>query len=52
MTNLIFDLSDAGNFEPVSALGILMMILIFILIGVAWRLFGRSVLLKPTSRLS
>jgi iron(III) transport system permease protein len=46
MTNLIFDLSDAGNFEPVSALGMLMMALIFVLIGVAWRLFGRSVLLQ------
>lgn len=46
MTNLIFDLSDAGNFEPVSTLGILMMALIFVLIGIAWRLFGRSVLLQ------
>jgi iron(III) transport system permease protein len=46
MTNLIFDLSDAGNFEPVSALGILMMLLIFVLIGIAWKFFGRSVLLQ------
>jgi hypothetical protein len=46
MTNLIFDLSDAGNFEPVSALGMLMMALIFGLIGLSWKLFGRSVLLQ------
>jgi iron(III) transport system permease protein len=46
ITNVIFDLSDGGNFEPVSALGVLMMILIFVLISVAYRLFGRSVLLS------
>jgi iron(III) transport system permease protein len=44
ITNVIFDLSDAGNFEPVSALGVLMMLLIFVLISLAYRLFGRSVL--------
>lgn len=43
ITNVIFDLSDAGNFEPVSALGILMMLLTFALIGIANRLLGRSV---------
>jgi len=44
MTNVIFDLSDGGNFEPVSALGVLMMLLTFTLIGVAYRFFGRGVL--------
>jgi len=44
ITNVIFDLSDAGNFEPVSALGVLMMALTFGLIGLAYRLFGRTVL--------
>jgi iron(III) transport system permease protein len=44
ITNVIFDLSDAGNFEPVSALGVLMMALTFALIAVAYRLFGRTVL--------
>ena len=44
MTNVIFDLSDGGNFEPVSTLGVLMMLLTFTLIGVAYRFFGRGVL--------
>jgi iron(III) transport system permease protein len=44
ITNVIFDLSDAGNFEPVSALGVLMMALTFVLIAAAYRLFGRTVL--------
>jgi iron(III) transport system permease protein len=43
MTNVIFDLSDGGNFEPVSALGILMMSITFILIAVVYRLLGRTV---------
>jgi iron(III) transport system permease protein len=46
MTNLIFDLSDAGNFEPVSALGVLMMGLTFALIALAYRLLGRTVLFQ------
>lgn len=46
MTNLIFDLSDGGNFEPVSALAVLMMVLTFGLIGIAYRLLGRGVLLQ------
>jgi iron(III) transport system permease protein len=44
ITNVIFDLSDAGNFEPVSALGVLMMAMTFGLIALAYRLFGRTVL--------
>jgi iron(III) transport system permease protein len=47
VTNVIFDLSDGGNYEPVSALGMLMMLTTFALIAIAYRLFGRSVLLKP-----
>lgn len=46
MTTLIFDLSDAGNFEAVSALGIVMMVLTFALIAVAYRLFGGAVLVR------
>jgi iron(III) transport system permease protein len=44
ITNVIFDLSDAGNFEPVSALGVLMMVVTFVLIAIAYRLLGRTVL--------
>jgi iron(III) transport system permease protein len=44
ITNLIFDLSDGGNFEPVSTLGVIMMTLTFGIIAVAYRLLGRTVL--------
>ncbi len=44
ITNVIFDLSDGGNFEPVSALGVLMMVVTFVLITIAYRLLGRTVL--------
>ncbi len=44
ITTLIFDLSDEGNFEPVSALGIIMMALTFGLVAVGYRLFGAGVL--------
>lgn len=46
MTTLIFDLSDAGNFESVSALGIIMMVLTFALVAVAYRMFGGTVLAR------
>jgi iron(III) transport system permease protein len=42
MTTVIFDLSDAGNFEPLSALGVIMMVLTFLLVAIAYRAFGRS----------
>lgn len=45
MSTLIFDLSDAGNFEPVSTLGILMMTLTFGLVAVAYRTVGGSPLI-------
>jgi len=45
MTNVIFDLSDGGNFEPVSALGVLMMAMAFGLIAVAYPVIGRTVLI-------
>lgn len=51
MTNLIFDLSDGGNYEPVSALGVLMMALTFTLIAIAHRLLGRGVLMQRQTRL-
>ncbi len=42
MSTLIFDLSDAGNFEPVSTLGILMMVITLGLVAIAYRAFGGS----------
>ncbi|HEX8967970.1 MAG TPA: iron ABC transporter permease [Chloroflexota bacterium] len=46
MSTLIFDLSDAGNFEPVSALGIIMMLLTFVLVALAFRAFGGAQLAR------
>ena len=46
MSTLIFDLSDAGNFEPVSTLGIIMMLLTFAMVVVAYRLFGGAQLAR------
>lgn len=40
MSTLIFDLSDAGNFEAVSTLGIIMMLLTLALVAIAYRVFG------------
>lgn len=46
MSTLIFDLSDAGNFEPVSALGVIMMLLTFGLVALAYRVFGGAQLAR------
>lgn len=40
ISTLIFDLSDGGNFEPVSTLGVIMMILTLGLVALAYRFFG------------
>src|SRR5262249_56837305 len=50
MTTVIFDLSDAGNFEPLSALGVIMMVLTFLLVAIAYRAFGGTPLnQRPTT---
>ena len=46
MSTLIFDLSDAGNFEAVSTLGVLMMLLTFALVLLAYRVFGGAQLAR------
>jgi len=46
MSTLIFDLSDAGNFEPVSTLGIIMMVLTLALVALAYRVFGGAELAR------
>ncbi|HEX6511018.1 MAG TPA: iron ABC transporter permease, partial [Chloroflexota bacterium] len=42
MTTVIFDLSDAGNYEAVSTLGIIMMLITFAIVVTAYRLLGRD----------
>ncbi|HLQ62920.1 MAG TPA: iron ABC transporter permease [Candidatus Acidoferrales bacterium] len=43
MTTVIFDFSDAGNYEAVSTMGILMMGLTFLIVLVSYRVLGRDV---------
>jgi iron(III) transport system permease protein len=49
ITTTIFDHSDAGNYESVSALGIIMMVIVFTIVIVTYGLFGvRTSRLQPT----
>ena len=43
ITTVIFDFSDAGNYEAVSTMGVLMMVITFLIVLVAYRLLGRDV---------
>jgi len=42
MTTQIFDFSDAGNYEAVAALAVIILIITFVVISVAYRLLGRD----------
>ena len=42
VTTVIFDFSDAGNYEAVSTMGVLMMLITFAVVIVAYRLLGRE----------
>lgn len=43
ITTVIFDFSDAGNYEAVSTLGIVMMLITFAIVIFAYRFLGRDV---------
>lgn len=43
VTTVIFDFSDAGNYEAVSTMGLLMMVVTFGVVVVAYRFLGRDV---------
>lgn len=43
ITTVIFDFSDAGNYEAVSTMGILMMVITFAIVIAAYRFMGRDV---------
>jgi len=43
VTTVIFDFSDAGNYEAVSTMGLLMMVVTFGIVVVAFRFLGRDV---------
>jgi iron(III) transport system permease protein len=44
MATVIFDFSDAGNFEAVATLGIVIMAITLVLVAAMYRFLGRSVL--------
>ncbi|HTX02312.1 MAG TPA: iron ABC transporter permease [Candidatus Acidoferrales bacterium] len=44
MSTVIFDLSDAGNFEALSTLGVLILIATFAIVLVMYRFLGRSLI--------
>jgi len=43
ITTVMFDFSDAGNYEAVSTMGLLMMVVTFFVVLVAYRFLGRDV---------
>ena len=43
ITTVIFDFSDAGNYEAVSTMGMLMMVITFAIVVAAYRFMGRDV---------
>ena len=43
VTTVIFDFSDAGNYEAVSTMGVLMMLITLLIVVVAYRFIGREV---------
>lgn len=43
VTTVIFDFSDAGNYEAVSTMGVLMMLITLLIVIVAYRFIGREV---------
>ncbi len=44
ITTVIWDFSDAGNYEAVSTMGVLMMLITFVIVIVAYRVIGREVI--------
>jgi iron(III) transport system permease protein len=43
ITTVIFDFSDAGNYEAVSTMGVLMMVVTFAIVALAYRFIGKDV---------
>jgi iron(III) transport system permease protein len=46
ITTVIFDFSDAGNYEAVSTMGVLMMLITFVIVIVAYRVIGREAIVR------
>ena len=48
MAVLLYDLSEAGNFEVVAALGGILLAITFVLVGIGMKLIGRDFMLRRT----
>jgi iron(III) transport system permease protein len=48
MAVLLYDLSEAGNFEVLSALGFILLAMTLVLVGIGMKLAGRDFLLRRT----
>jgi iron(III) transport system permease protein len=46
MAVLLYDLSEAGNFEQLAALGGILLAITFLLVGVGMKLLGRDFMLR------
>jgi iron(III) transport system permease protein len=48
MAVLLYDLSEAGNFEVLAAFGGILLIITLILVGIGMRLAGRDFMLRKS----
>jgi iron(III) transport system permease protein len=48
MSVLLYDLSEAGNFEVLAAFGGLLLLITMVLVGVGMKLVGRDFMLRRT----
>ena len=48
MAVLLYDLSEAGNFEVLSALGFILLVMTRVLVGIGMKLAGRDFMLRRT----
>ena len=48
MAVLLYDLSEAGNFEVLSALGFILLVMTLVLVGIGMKLAGRDFMLRRT----
>jgi iron(III) transport system permease protein len=48
MAVLLYDLSEAGNFEVLSALGFILLAITLVFIGIGMKLVGRDFMLRRT----
>jgi iron(III) transport system permease protein len=48
MATVLFDLVNEGSLERVAALGIVMLVIVLIAVGIAYRLLGKDFMLEKS----